>query len=330
MPVEIEPYTASGVRAAGSPIVIGLVNNMPDTALHATESQFSGLLREASEGQALRLRLTSLPELPRSPEALGHIGRNYWPLEEVLSGTLDALIVTGTEPRAPVLSEEPYWDRFVELLSFARTHTRASVWSCLAAHAAVLSLDGIERQRLAQKRCGVYEHHILSEHPLLAGVESPMPMPHSRWNELSAQSLGAAGYTLLSWSRETGADAFVREEQSLLLFFQGHPEYEETTLLKEYRRDVGRYLNGQQPHYPTLPHGYLGDEATALLTEFRERALTQRDASLLQAFPFAPVAALLHNRWRPAAVALYRNWLELILEARAPGRVPKTVSLTRP
>jgi homoserine O-succinyltransferase len=303
---------------------------MPDMALHATEKQFSGLLREASGGQAVRLRLTSLPELPRSQEALEHIGRNYWPLERVLSGTLDALIVTGTEPRAPVLSEEPYWDRFVELLSFARTHTRASVWSCLAAHAAVLSLDGIERHRLAQKRCGVYEHHILSEHPLLAGVEPPMPMPHSRWNELSAQSLRAAGYTLLSWSRETGADAFVREEQSLLVFFQGHPEYEETTLLKEYRRDVGRYLNGQQPHYPTLPHGYLGDEATALLTEFRERALAQRDASLLQGFPFAPVAALLHNRWRAAAVALYRNWLEFILEARAPGQVPETVSLTRP
>jgi homoserine O-succinyltransferase len=330
MPVEIEPYTASRARAAGSPIVIGLVNNMPDTALHATESQFSGLLREASGGQALRLRLTSLPELPRSPEAREHIGRNYWPLEEVLGSTLDALIVTGTEPRAPVLSEEPYWDRFVELLSFARTHTRASIWSCLAAHAAVLSLDGIERQRLPQKRCGVYEHHILSEHPLLAGVAPPMPMPHSRWNELSAQSLRAAGYTLLSWSRETGADAFVREEQSLLLFFQGHPEYEETTLLKEYRRDVGRYLNGQQPHYPTLPHGYLGDEATALLTAFRERALAQRDATLLQSFPFAPVASLLHNRWRAAAVALYRNWLEFILEARAPGRVPETVSLTRP
>ena len=330
MPVEIEPRAASGARAPGSPIVIGLVNNMPDMALHATETQFSGLLREASGGEAVRLRLTSLPGLPRSPEALEHIGRNYWPLEEVLAGTLDALIVTGTEPRAPVLTEEPYWDRFVELLSFARTHTVASVWSCLAAHAAVLSLDGIERQRLAHKRCGVYEHHILREHPLLAGVEAPMPMPHSRWNELSAQSLRSAGYTLLSWSRETGADAFVREEQSLLLFFQGHPEYEDTTLLKEYRRDVGRYLNAQQPHYPTLPHGYLGDDATALLTEFRERALAERNATLLQSFPFAPVAALLHNRWRAAAVTLYRNWLEFILEARAPGRVPETVSLTGP
>ena len=57
----------------------------------------------------------------------------------------------------------------------------------------------------------------------MAGVSAPMPMPHSRWNELPAAALRAAGYTLLSWSDETGADAFVREEQSLLLFFRGIP-----------------------------------------------------------------------------------------------------------
>jgi homoserine O-succinyltransferase/O-acetyltransferase len=338
MPVETEPrIPPSGPHrpafrqgVPGGPIVIGLVNNMPDAALHSTENQFAGLLQEASGGQSVRLRLTSLPELPRSPEALDHIRRSYWPIDELLAAPLDALIVTGTEPRAPVLTEEPYWARFVELLTFARQHTAASVWSCLAAHGAVLSMDGIERQRLSQKRCGVYEHRILSEHALLAGVKAPMPMPHSRWNELSPQALRAAGYTLLSWSDETGADAFVREERSLLLFFQGHPEYEDTTLLKEYRRDVGRYLSGQQAHYPTVPNGYFSAEGIALLAEFHERARTSRGASLLESFPFAPVAAVLRNRWRAAAVALYRNWLGHIVAARAPMRAADTVSLPRP
>lgn len=335
MTVEIEPRTAaSAARRApqrgpyGGPIVIGLVNNMPDAALHSTEGQFAGLLRAASGGQAVRLRFTSLPELPRSPEALAHIQSRYWPLEGLLSAPLDALIVTGTEPRAPVLTQEPYWPHFVELLAYARERTVASIWSCLAAHAVVLSLDGIERQRLPEKRCGVYEHGILSGHSLMAGVSAPMPMPHSRWNELPAAALRAAGYTLLSWSDETGADAFVREEQSLLLFFQGHPEYEDTTLLKEYRRDVGRYLSGQQPHYPTLPRGYLSAEGTALLAEFRDQALGSRSAALLDSFPFAAVAAVLHNRWRAAAIALYRNWLAFILAARAPTRAAETVSLT--
>ena len=334
MPVELEPRTASSAglpayRRGVEPVVIGLVNNMPDAALRATESQFGALLQAACGGHTVRLRLSSLPELPRSTEALQHMGGSYWPLEQLLAGPLDALIVTGTEPRAPVLTEEPYWRSFVELLTFAQQHTLASIWSCLAAHATVLYLDGIERQRLSEKRCGVYDHSILRGHPLLAGVSAPLPMPHSRWNELPPEALRAAGYTLLSWSEEAGADAFAREEHSLLLFFQGHPEYEDTTLLKEYRRDVGRYLSGQQPHYPSLPRNYLSTEATARLAEFRDEALAGRSATLLERFPFAEVAAALQNRWRGAAIALYRNWLEFILAARAPTRRAETVSLPR-
>jgi homoserine O-succinyltransferase len=207
----------------------------------------------------------------------------------------------------------------VDLLAFARDHTIASVWSCLAAHAAVLHLDGIERRRLAEKRCGVYSHGILKGHALLQGVSSPLPMPHSRWNELPPEALRAAGYTLLSRSDETGADAFVREERSLLLFFQGHPEYEDTTLLKEYRRDVGRYLAAQQPHYPTLPRGYFSADATLLLTQFQQQALARRDAALMESFPFAAIAAGLENSWRASAVAVYRNWLSFIRAGRAAG-----------
>jgi homoserine O-succinyltransferase/O-acetyltransferase len=335
MPVDIEGRTRLGQRAQpaassparAGPILIGLINNMPDAALQSTEAQFGGLLQGAAGPQAVRVRFSSLPELPRSPEALEHIARSYWPIEELLADPPDALIVTGTEPRAARLTEEPYWARFVELLGWAEAHTIASIWSCLAAHAVVERLDGIQRQRLAEKRSGVYAHSILSGHPLLAGVSAPMMMPHSRWNELPPAELRAAGYTLLSWSAETGADAFVREQRSLLLFFQGHPEYEDLTLLKEYRRDVGRYLSGQQSHYPTLPCGYFPAEATAALSEFREQALAHRSAALLQRFPFAAVAAALRNSWRPAAVAIYRNWLSFIAAARAPTRAAEPVSL---
>jgi homoserine O-succinyltransferase/O-acetyltransferase len=322
MPVEVEACTNSGPPRAPAterrerPIVIGLVNNMPDAALQSTESQFSGLLGAAAGPHEVRLRYSSYPELPRSPEALERIGRSYWPLEALLAAEPDALIVTGTEPRAARLTEEPYWQRSVDLLAFAQQHTLSSIWSCLAAHTAVLSLDGIERRRLREKRCGVYAHSILTKHPLLTGVSAPMPMPHSRWNELSPAALGAAGYTLLSWSEESGADAFVREDRSLLLFLQGHPEYEDTTLLKEYRRDVGRYLNAEQSHYPTLPFGYLSDEAVALLAAFESQARVKRSSALLASFPFAAVAATLTNTWRPAALTIYRNWLSFIATAR--------------
>src|SRR5207237_8301016 len=138
----------------------------------------------------------------------------------------------------------------LELIPCGEEEPGASIWPRLAAHAVVESIAGIQRRRLAEKRCGVFAHDILAGHALLEGVSAPLPMPHSRWNELPVEALRAAGYEILSFSPESGADAFVRHDQSLMLFFQGHPEYEDTTLLKEYRRDVGSCLNRQLTQYP--------------------------------------------------------------------------------
>jgi hypothetical protein len=41
-----------------------------------------------------------------------------------------------------------------------------------AAHAAVLSFDGIERQRLPEKRCGVYVHDALHDRCSVSSVEA--------------------------------------------------------------------------------------------------------------------------------------------------------------
>ena len=329
MSVEIEGYGPKGTmavrRARNSGIVVGLVNNMPDPALESTEAQFSSLLQAAAGAREVGLRFSSFPELPRGAQARARSAASYWPLEALLAEAPEALIVTGTEPLAPRLAEEPYWPRLASLLDWADQHTVASIWSCLAAHAAAEHFDGITRRRLAEKRCGVYQHSLLAGHAMLEGVAAPLPMPHSRWNELPIEALRAAGYAVLSFSPETGADAFVRHGRSLMLFFQGHPEYEETTLLKEYRRDVGRYLNGQQAHYPTVPHGYFSADAIAVLEQFRERAHKLRAPELLGQFPFASVAGALTNSWRPAAVAIYGNWLDFIATART--RSPEQVSL---
>ena len=214
------------------------------------------------------------------------------------------------------MSDEPYWAQFVEVLHWAEEHTASSIWSCLAAHAAVEVLDGVRRQRLGQKRFGVFEHTVLAGHPLVRGVSAPLRMPHSRWNELPVGELRAAGYAILSCSPESGADFFVKQRRSLHLFFQGHPEYERTTLFKEYRRDVGRFLSGQQSSYPPLPCRYFSAAAAAALREFQERALSQRTPELLTDFP-AAAAAGAHSSWRPAALTMYGNWLSWVAKAKA-------------
>ena len=98
------------------PIVIGLVNNMPDAALRTTERQVRDLLSRAAGELPVSLRVFSLPELPRSEAGRLHVGQFHEPVEALWTSHVDALIVTGTEPKAVTLEDEPYWPTLVRLV----------------------------------------------------------------------------------------------------------------------------------------------------------------------------------------------------------------------
>ena len=324
MPLTILPYRpltlmrrrAAGTRDRSGSIVVALVNNMPDTALEATAAQFASLLEAAASDLPIALRPTYLPEVPRGPQTQAYLERDYWPIDEALEPPVDALIVTGLEPKAQRLTDEPYWRRITRLVDWAEDHARSSIWSCLAAHAAVLHADGIERRRLESKRFGVFEHPWGEPHRLTQAVPAPLETPHSRWNDLPLEALRAAGYRIVSASAQTGANVFVKESRCLHVFFQGHPEYEETTLLKEFRRDVNRFLRGEQSRYPDTPSGYFPPSATGALEAFRDRAIRKPTPELIQDFPTEIASAGLPFRWNAAAVTIYRNWLDLIAAGR--------------
>ena len=282
---------------------------MPDAALKATERQFFSLLDAAADGIVLRLTLYALPDVPRGDVGRRHVTTFYSDIADLWDSHLDALIVTGTEPRAENLREEPYWGSLTRLLEWAEHNTHSTVWSCLAAHAALLHNDGIRRRALSDKRFGVFECARVSDHPLMAGAPSRLPMPHSRWNDLPEDALRSCGYRVLTRSDDAGVDAFVKENKSLFVFFQGHPEYEANTLLLEYRRDIGRFLRRERETYPTMPRGYFDEETAQALTALQGRALSDRREELLAEFPTALLAGKVTNTWRSAAVRVYRNWL---------------------
>src|SRR2546425_3406442 len=298
-------------------IIIGLVNNMPDAALQATERQFVGLLGAAADGLVVRLRPFALPEVPRSDWGREYVGRAYAGIDAWWDSRLEGLIVTGTEPRSADLTAEPYWGTLTRVLEWAEAHTHSAVWSCLATHAAVLHLDGIGRRPLGDKRFGVYECARVSDHLLMAGAPATVRMPHSRWNELPEDALRASGYEVLTRSDEAGADAFVKQRKSLFVFFQGHPEYEAQTLMLEYRRDIRRFLLHERETYPGLPHGYFDEATVQSLTALRERAHADRREEVLTDFPTALAAATVTNTWRATATHIYRNWLSYLCARKA-------------
>jgi homoserine O-succinyltransferase len=292
-------------------IDIGLINNMPDAALDATVRQFRALLGAAADDMVVRLILFTLPEVPRTDFGRCQVS-GYSDIRDLWDSHLDGLIVTGTEPRAANLKDEPFWGSLTRVLEWAERHTYSTVLSCLAAHAGILHIDGIVRRPLGDKRFGVFECARVSDHPLTAAAPSRLQMPHSRWNEIPEEALLACGYRVLTRSQDAGVDAFVKQRKSLFVFFQGHPEYDATTLLLEYRRDIGRFLRGERDTYPPMPQGYFDEETVDALTALRTRALSDRREELLAEFPLAMAAGKVTNTWRSTAEGLYRNWLQYI------------------
>lgn len=306
------------VNGADAPLEIGLVNNMADTALQATERQFMRLLNAAADRHVVRLHFYTLPSIKRSDEALQRIAASYDDFESLTSTRLDGLIVTGAEPKTAVLPEESYWDELAGLIDWAKENTLSTIWSCLAAHAAVYHLDRIERRQLAAKCSGVFTCARVAEDVLTSGLRWPLRIFHSRYNDVAERDLAAAGYHILTRAENAGADIFTKScGKSAFVFFQGHPEYDPLSLQREYLRDVGRYLAGQQSTYPTAPTDYFDELTTASLQAFRLRALARRDLSSAAECRTILELATVHSDRRGAASTIVRNWLAMLSEARA-------------
>ena len=296
---------------------VALVNNMPDSALSATERQFARLLSEASGEFDVRLTLAALETLPRADETRAAMGENYRGLGQLRNAALDAVIVTGAEPRSPDLTREPYWGELTQLMDWTRRAVVSALYSCLAAHAAALHRDGIPRRRLPRKLSGVYRSEVVAKHELTQGLVDSK-FPHSRFNALAECDLEAKGYVTLTRSRHAGPDVFVKDEDLLEVFFQGHPEYDPDTLAREFRRDVLRYFNNERGRPPLSPHGYFDETAQAriqsALAKARDGPISlETVAATLKPEELSPPVA----EWRETATRLMSNWLAAISRRKA-------------
>jgi homoserine O-succinyltransferase len=295
------------------------VNNMPDGAFEETERQFHALLQEGLGSDELDLYRFTLPGVPRGDRVQALISERYEDLDRLWGRSLDALVVTGAEPQEAELTEEPYWPALQELLSWASKAVPNMLVSCLSAHAALWSFDRLPRRLLLEKCSGVFPQVLDAEHPLMAGI-SDLSLPHSRFNEIPSADLVERGYRVLAQCRDGGWTVATGERgQCRLLLLQGHPEYEPLTLLREYRRDVRRYLAGNRGSYPHLPKGYLDIEGLLALDKFETEVTAQADVqAMMDGFPFNFVAGHINVDWQSVSRQLMGNWARSVRE-RADG-----------
>ena len=295
---------------------IGFLNMMPDAALGATERQFIRLVGSCNRIAQFYVYPFTLPGLQRSEETLAYIDEYYCDFEELKAQGLDALIITGANVANPRLDQEPFWGPLMEVVRWADRNVASTLCSCLATHALLRHLYNIERQPLPAKRWGVYNHRICEPgHPLLRGVNTRFDVPHSRHNDISRQQLEDAGLTVLVESRSGGVHMAVSPDQFRIIFFQGHPEYDLSSLLKEYKRELGRYSSGELEEIPPFPENYFSADVREIVQSHVEKlASTREHGGEIAKFPDHEIEALLDNTWGDTAKALVANWLGLVYQ----------------
>ena len=290
---------------------IGLLNMMPDAALAATERQFFRLVGEANQIAQFYMHPFSLPALARSATARDYIAQYYESFEQIKQEGLDALIVTGANVTQPDLALEPFWQPLIEVIDWAYANVTSTLCSCLATHAVLQFRYGQKRRHLGSKRWGVYPHRVVDRrHPLVVGVNTRFDVPHSRFNQIDRAQFETARLPVLVESERAGVHLAVSEDGFRLVFFQGHPEYDINSLLKEYKREIGRFARGERADYPPLPEQYFSLASQALLDEYRDRVeFAKAGGAPLPEFPETLVGTQLDNTWHDSAEAVLNNWI---------------------
>jgi homoserine O-succinyltransferase len=313
---------AFGQRGTRATLHIGLVNNMPDAAMRGTELQFARLLKEAANAFDVRLHLFAMPEIPRGEVAASRMEGFYADVAGLPTAGMDALIVTGAEPRTHDLQDEPYWHALAHLVDWAEIGTVSTLFSGLAAHAAVLHLDGIQRRSLPKKMSGVFTILRAADDPLAAGLPARGATPHSRRSTLSESDLVARKYRILSRLTDGSVDMFLREGRSRFVFLQGHPEFGAETLGRDYLSDVANFLMGDGVR-PAIPENYFDR-----VTENALQALAARNGQIGE-YKEVILGAVPLQSWHNYTLRLFANWIANVATEKSRRRASRPVSLRR-
>ncbi len=318
----VEQFVLGSGRGRAA-IHVGLVNNMPDAALRATELRFARLLKDAAGPLDVRLRLFSLGGIARSDEMRARMTGFYDDAAFLQASQLDALIFAGPgtdgDPRA-----ETWWPELAHLVDWAEIGTISALFSGQAANAALLHLDGILPRRLPAKKTGIYRSQRAEDDPLFFGLKREALVPHERRSAIAQGDLGAHGYRVLARLEDGSADIFTREPagHSRFVFLQGHPEYEPDALGRSYLAAMARFLAGESAQRPAVPENYFDRVTEQMLADLAANAPLARHAEIVS-------TALPRQSWRDGSVRLFANWLALIATAKTRRTASRAVHTRR-
>ena len=209
--------------------------------------------------------------------ASSHLDQFYLTFDDIKHLKFDGLIITGAPVEQMEFEEVTYWEELKTIMEWSKTNVTSTFHICWGAQAGLYYHYGIPKISLEEKLFGVFKHHVLNRKiPLIRGFDDVFYAPHSRYTTVSKEEIQKKPeLTVLAESKEAGVFIVIAKD-GRQVFVTGHPEYDRTTLDKEYKRDVDKGLDID------LPENYYTDGLTYVRPELT---------------------------WRSHANALYTNWL---------------------
>ena len=220
------------------------VNNMPDGAFDATERQFLDLLEVALDPATIDVRRYTMAGVPRGEGVAPKIAEQYTPAGQHPAGAAGPADRDRVEPGRGCAS---------------RMSPTGTTWSTCSRgearhslHAALMPFCPCRADRLRWDRAGAAglevhrcipatgrRHASLDSRPRAGRSPAAFAHEHRRLRI----ALRPAGYEIaiqLRSRRLERGDPDVGASKVVLV--QGHPEYDPSSLLREYRRDARRYV----------------------------------------------------------------------------------------
>ncbi len=226
------------------PLKIGLLNLMP--------------LKEDTELQILRM----LSNTPLQVDVIfvnvsshvskntstSHLNKFYVPFKDIKKQKFDGFIITGAPVEQMPFEEVDYWEELTEIMEWTKTHVTSTLHLCWGAQAGLYYHYGVDKQPLAAKMFGVFEHYVQNRKtPLLRGFDDVFMAPHSRHTTVPVEEIRKIpNMMILAESQEAGVFLCMTEDGKQI-FVMGHPEYDRVTLHNEYMRDKSKGLDIEVP-----------------------------------------------------------------------------------
>lgn len=269
------------------PLKMLILNLMPTKEV--TETQ---LLRKLSN-TPLQIEIDLLRTISHESHNTDaeHLESFYVSFDEVKDRRYDGMIITGAPVENMDYEAVDYWEELCRIMEWTKTNVYCTMHICWGALAALYYHYGIPKRSLDEKLFGVFEHRALKkDSPFFRGLDDVFYVPHSRFAYVDRADIeGVPELEVMAVSDKAGVFA-VKTQDSRRFFITGHPEYDRTTLMQEYLRDVEKGKN------IALPENYFpGDDPK------NEPLCT----------------------WRSSAQLMYTNWLNYYVYQTTPYEISR-------